>query len=44
MGLLGVLAVLVVIYLCALLSGIYSIKEGEIGLLKEFGVLKKDLI
>lgn len=44
MGILGTVLIVGLGYVLVLLSGIYQIKEGEVGLIKEWGVLKKDLI
>jgi len=44
MSLLSVIVKLVIGYIGLLLLGFYAVKEGEIVLIKQFGVLKKDII
>ena len=38
------LIVLVVVSVFVIMQGLYTVKEGNVGLMKQFGVLKKDLI
>lgn len=40
----AVIGGLFLLYSILMLSGIYQIKEGNVGLIKKFGVLQKDLI
>lgn len=44
MEILQTICVLVVLYFVLMLAGFYQIREGQVGLIKEFGVLKNDLI
>ena len=44
MGLVQTVCILLAGYGLLMLMGFYTIREGQVGLVKEFGVLKSDLI
>lgn len=44
MSIIAVIVGLFALYGIVILTGMYQIKEGNVGLIKQFGVLQKDLI
>ena len=44
MGVVQIVCLALAAYLLLMLTGFYQIREGQVGLIKEFGVLKSELI